>query len=462
MAITILTQPQQLTPAYNPIEFTFSGNNYSLTGYRYIVDVYNTNTGVRISRQPIAPQPDGTGKVDISRIIANHLDIDFTGTTNSIANAINTYFNYTIKIGETYKGLNWPFTGSTAEGFTQLKMTSSPSNLNTFVVGDQIIIDTTGAFDGLFTVKSPRTDTSIIIDSPGIVIGSDSGTVNYADGRKVIVSDINVVSGFTAFNGVKSFDDFITWSGSGYTLTSSSTTKSLLTNLPSNFYATKEQDIWLNAYIAKSTGWAYQIYSVTNLGTSFYSYNITGATTGVSQFNIGYDNIFLFPPATPYTYYDNYIVRVSGATTQIISKPYRVNVDNRCKINNFEVAFMDRMGSIGSFAFQLRSKETGEITRTQYKAQVPSNYTTESRGTRNIFIGVEKSYEFNTNWMTDEMSVYFEELLESPYQWVKLDDGKYHACVVKETSFETERQKNQKLIRKTVTITLANNSGVNI
>lgn len=457
MALNFLSIPETLTPAYNSIEFTFSGTNYTKVGYRYVVDVYNTNTNTKISRLQIAPQLDGSGKIDISRIISNYVDVDFTGNTSTLANASNTYFNYYVSLGETYKADNWSFSSATNNGgFVKLNGLSA----HTFIVDDQLIISSNSDFSGFYKVKSFSGNTVTINKS--YVLGG-IGEANYADGRKIIVSGVSTSSGYTAFNGAKSFDDFITYSGNDYTLSLTSTTKQLLTNLPSNFYATKTQDILLNAYINKTGGYEYFMLAIDNLGnpTSAIS-SVNGTNKAVSQFNIGYDIFYNPEPVIPITYYDVYLFRSIGFTFEQMSKPYRVYVDNRCKINDYEVAFMDRMGSIGSFAFQLRSNESGNITRTQYKAQVPSSYTTEDRGTKNIFIGVEKEFTFNTNWMTDEMSVYFEELLTSPYQWVKLDDGQYHACVVTETAFEIERQKNKNLIRKTVTIKLANNSSINI
>ena len=69
--------------------------------------------------------------------------------------------------------------------------------------------------------------------------------------------------------------------------------------------------------------------------------------------------------------------------------------------------------------------------------------------------------ELNTNWMNDEMSVLFEELITSPYTYIKVD-GIYYPCIVKETAFEVERQKNKNLIRKTVTVEYGNKNIINI
>jgi hypothetical protein len=74
---------------------------------------------------------------------------------------------------------------------------------------------------------------------------------------------------------------------------------------------------------------------------------------------------------------------------------------------------------------------------------------------------VEKNLQLNTNWMSEEMAVYFQELITSPvvYFW---DGSQYLACVVQETAFEVEKQRNKNLIKKTVNVKLANQDKVNI
>jgi hypothetical protein len=64
--------------------------------------------------------------------------------------------------------------------------------------------------------------------------------------------------------------------------------------------------------------------------------------------------------------------------------------------------------------------------------------------------------------MNDKMSVLFEELLTSPYTWIKTEPGLYYPCIVKETAFEVERQKNKNLIRKTITVEYGNKNAINI
>ena len=467
MAINITYSAQTISPAYNPVEFYFSGNNATRLGYRYIVEIFDANTNVRISKQKVVPQSNGQGKIDISRILSNNVTVSFNPTVNTVSNASNSYLNYRISIGEEYVPDVWIYTGITsytpAGGLIPLARLNS-NTANTFLNGDDIFITCSQPFPiaGFHHVLSAISATSTAIDYIYLnsFTATTSGTCQYADTRKLVTTGINqTITGFTVFNGIRSVPDFISYSGANYTIDTFNTSKQFLTNLPNNFYAAITQDIKLNAYLNKVSGQTYALRINDSLGgvyNSPYTYNGNGKE--VIQFNAGFNAMNLTNSAN-IDWYDIFLINVNGNIQ--LSKKYRIYLDKRCQINDYEIAFQDRMGSIASFNFQLRSKETGTINRTQYKQQLPTTYNTYDRGTTNIFIGFDKNYELNTNWMTDEMSVYFEELLTSPYQWIKIG-GTYYSCTVIETGFETERQKNKKLIRKTVTVNLSNNDSVNI
>ena len=76
----------------------------------------------------------------------------------------------------------------------------------------------------------------------------------------------------------------------------------------------------------------------------------------------------------------------------------------------------------------------------------------EDKGTQTFHSRVQKTFELNTDWMRDAMSVYFEELLTSPYTFINFGDGKWYGCQVVDGTFETMRYKNERLIRKTIEV----------
>ena len=463
MAITITTQTAPLEPVYNPQVYEFTSTNYTKQGFRYLVDIYSGNSTTLITRQKIAPQLDGSGKVDISRILANYVSVDFDGISQTVNPASNSFFKYSIKIGEEYKPDDWVFTGTTYVGF-DVQLKGSPLTPNTFIVGDQIIIKTSNdsSLLGLHTVVAPVSTTLVTTDFSSLIIGSKTGTTNYANGQKLTFSGLTAVTNQTVFNGVVSFKNYPNYSSNLYTINTVNTFKQALTDLPlDNFYATENQSIWLNWYIKKDTPYLYNFIIETPEAGAFVmdAVNFDGLTE-IVQFKYVFSNTSFDYDTTKFV--DVYIARSSGAVYEQMSTKYRIWLDKRCRINEYEVAFQDRMGSIGSFAFQLRDKETGTIQRIQYNKELPTIAASTDRGYTNIWIGVDKELDLNTDWMTEEMSIYFEQLLTSPYTWLKLDDGLYYAILITDSSFEIEHQRNKRLIRKTIKIKLANRDKINI
>jgi hypothetical protein len=79
------------------------------------------------------------------------------------------------------------------------------------------------------------------------------------------------------------------------------------------------------------------------------------------------------------------------------------------------------MGSWSSFAFQLKSYEKGTIKRDTYNKDVPGyvtssqwKYKTYEQGQVNFNTQVVKTYDLNTNWMSEAEGTYFQQLLTSP------------------------------------------------
>jgi hypothetical protein len=62
--------------------------------------------------------------------------------------------------------------------------------------------------------------------------------------------------------------------------------------------------------------------------------------------------------------------------------------------------------------------------------------------------------------MTEEMAEYFEELLTSPLTILK-SGAVYQPVIVTDSSYEIERQRNNNLIKKTITVKFANQDIVN-
>jgi hypothetical protein len=141
-------------------------------------------------------------------------------------------------------------------------------------------------------------------------------------------------------------------------------------------------------------------------------------------------------------------------------------IDRRCNISDYEIVFMDRLGTFANFAMQLRAYEKGNVNRLTYNKQFGNEvgglvvFNTWESGTTTYHVDDTREISLNTNYMTDAESVYFDELLTSGYTYLKYR-GEYFACQVQETSYETQRAINKPLIRKSVTLRYAVQNPIN-
>jgi hypothetical protein len=341
---------------------------------------------------------------------------------------------------------------------------------HTFLVGDQVVVDagTNTLISGLWTVISVTGTTDFTINASwsNVVDATENGMVKYADNRKTIIRDIATTLDKWVFNGARSWVSFPNYALTDYRL--DNTTALFLTSMSyRKMTITPNQEIWFNGFNNSVTGRV--VFNNSN-GDSFY-YDVTN-TEITTQLCVASPNLNLtiISGTLPLvksdtTFYDFYF---TDGTAPPDSETYTFDIDQRCAINDYYLVFLDRMGSWGSFAFQLRTYETGTSTKQSFNKTVEGivagtewTYTSDARGMTTYSSTVDKNFQLNTNWMNEQMAAYFQELITSPvvYLW---DGGQYLACVVQETSFEVERQRNKNLIKKTVNVKLANQDKVNI
>jgi hypothetical protein len=88
-------------------------------------------------------------------------------------------------------------------------------------------------------------------------------------------------------------------------------------------------------------------------------------------------------------------------------------------------------------------------------------FNTYDKGDTIFSLDTQQRLTLNTNYLTDDENVYFDELITSGYTYIKVGNN-YFACTVQDTSFTTERIKNKSLIRRTITVKFAIDTPVNV
>jgi hypothetical protein len=464
MATSLIAKPQPITPAYNPIKFIYDSTNNNETGFRYIFDIYDSSA-TKIAEYRVLPNLDGYGEVDLSKLLQSYVSYDFDETTTG-ADPANCYFEYDVNVGEEYvASYDWTNNLTDNGGYVKIPITSHP-----FSVGDQVVItpDTPVSnplLEGLFTVTEVNAN-DFTVNSlwSGIGDATDDGSVKFADNRKSVTRDIVTSTGNYVFNGALPFKDFPSYTDDDYILDDSSAL--FVTSIPqSTFYITPEQDVWLNLMIK---GNSLGRIAFENDGGDI-AYRLATQTDLLSQQLVAGDlsGLTVTSGSLPIVKSDTVYYDVHYFETSTKSVTYRFYIDRRCKINDYEIAFLDRMGSIGSFAFQLRDKLTGTVKKEVYNQNIDGSvvssewtYDLTAQGKRVVYPTIEETYELQTNWMNEDMASYFTELVSSPQTWMKIDDT-YYSCVVTDTGYEKERQRNRNLIRKSIKVQLSVQDRVN-
>jgi hypothetical protein len=484
MAINIVSQPRSgYQPAYNPLVWVFDSNLKSSPSFRYIVEIWKAAPPiVKVAELKLAPRNgDGYGYVDISGIVKNYVDKSFpplNGIYDSDFDAgTNTAWNYFLIFGEEYL-YNINYLGVINVGGFMTFVTSGPHGLNTTVIGSSIqatnnnqnYTNSLNNINGFWTIKDLTASNQIQTTTPwGVATGrldADNCPGNMVFANRKTTRNLSPATPIqTVLNVALSLDQYKDYIDAAVSpFTDNSAAGQLMTNMPqTTFTATLDQYAYLhvlNRPVTTNAQWVY----FTNSNGDVLRRNFTGTLQDVKAFAVGPGNFGTLTAVSgslpliksDTTWYD---VQIRNNNGSWVSQTYRFNLDRRCAINPIQILFMDRKSSWLSYAFQLRQTENIETIKSQYRKEIPKTLTPSwvtldraDAGTTTFHSRFIKKFELNSNWMNDAMSVYFEELLTSPYTYINWGDGKWYSVQVEPGTYETLRYKNERLIRKTITV----------
>ena len=463
---TIIAQPQQLMPAYNPIKYIIDNTNKNEPGFRYIFSIYpatgSHTAATLVAQYRVLPvYSTGYGEQDISMLMQSLVTWNFTsGQVNE------SWYQYDVDLGFEYidnvgytaaltiDGLNTNITSTTAHGF---------------IVGDQIVITQVSpgadnpALEGLHTVISVTNSTNFTVNVLWSTITNINinGNVTYADLRKTQVLDDSLITNKEVFNGaynnnINTGDEAQPFYSDGY-LATTNTGLLMTTNIIGSSYP-------VSTFVDANFYYNLRVYGGDNYEVEWYDMDDNLLENGsFTPANDGIYAVFVGPSSIVTVDYYVLIYNDAGFSAD----PYYFTYDNRCTINDQQLIYLDRMGSWQSFAFQLRTYEKGQITREQYNQHIDGQVVSTEwvgvplqKGFRTYNTNVTKTFDLNTNWMDQYDATRFQELLTSP-QVYYLSNDYYCACVIENNTFEVFSQKNKKLIKQSVTIRLAQQDPIN-
>ena len=466
---TIIAEPEQLMPAYNPIKYIIDNTNKNEPGFRYIFTIYSATASHIpanvVAQYKVLPEfGTGYGEQDISKLMQSLVTFNESGISGSVPyNVSESWYQYDVDLGFEYID-NIDYTDSLQEsggGDVEIHF-----NAHGFLLGDQIVITQADGgvanptVEGLHTVLYADTN-YFVINARWDTVGDDTinGNVTYADKRKTITLDDVLVTNKEVFNGA--FNLFIN-NGDNTPFNSVAylgTSGTLL--MTSNPYP---QSFAPSTFVSALFYYNLRVYGGANYEVEWYDMdnNLLNNTT----FTPAADGIYaVFVGPTALVAVDYYVLIYNDAGFS--AEPYYFTYDNRCAINEQQLIYLDRMGSWQSFAFQLKTYEKGQITREQYNQHIDGQVVSTEwvgvvlqKGFKTYNTNVTKTFELNTNYMDQTDANRFQELLTSPQVYYYSSD-EFCACIIENNTFEVFRQRNKNLIKQSVTIRSAQQDPIN-
>jgi len=108
MAITINTEPNDISPVYSDISYVVTSTNYAQANFKFIAVVKNAaGTTIAKLKAPIFHGTTDKGVFNISRILQNYVTYDFTQSLAAISKCTNSYLAYSVEFGEEYGGTEY-------------------------------------------------------------------------------------------------------------------------------------------------------------------------------------------------------------------------------------------------------------------------------------------------------------------------------------------------------------------
>lgn len=108
MAITINTEPNDISPVYSDISYVVTTTNQAQPNFKFVAVVKNeSGTILAKLKAPIFHGTTDKGVFNISRILQNYVTYDFTQNLGTLTKCLNSYIGYSVEFGEEYGGTEY-------------------------------------------------------------------------------------------------------------------------------------------------------------------------------------------------------------------------------------------------------------------------------------------------------------------------------------------------------------------
>lgn len=252
----------------------------------------------------------------------------------------------------------------------------------------------------------------------------------------------------SVWNGVRNEIEWLDFDYTNYIINTTSTTKKFLTDSPRTIRIDSAQSHQLSFIVNEKYGanqYVVKAYSGYNATGSLLANGVVANTTPstdwasryfripVGTYDIGNIDPTLYTdstlgttPSTALTGAASYTIHLEDNINAQTSEKVTFNINQVCtKYNEVRVHFLNRLGGYDAFNFYLKSIHQTDIKKDKYDQQHHDwngsryTYTKKNRGTTDYNVSLKKKLTVNTDYLTEEESVWMEDLITSPSAYIE-------------------------------------------
>jgi len=365
-------------------------------------------------------------------------------------------------------------------GFTRFKVAPEPQTGNNYgIKGFNNILE---SYVKSYILKD---DTTLTGAFQFMDEGIKKFHVNYGEEYRLTVNDpivvypdLTVGNDKFVWNASLKFNEWVEYSFSNYKnnwLTNQFTNTTTLNNVGySGIISDTATDLeYLEVKTFDSAGGLIDTYQIQNL----LSTGITGAkylsvATAPKNLNNVTSGLVLGSQPIIDTAVSSYTCQILDAGLSGISDLLTFTMKEQCNYPIRRLHFQNELGAFNTFNFDLVSKPSVNIEKKSYKfnptridASGQLNYDKSDRTNINYHIKSTDQIELNSNWITEEQSIWLEELFTSPEIYLEetLIGGKVLTNLIavseiQSNTYQIKTTKVDKLFNVNLIITLSNNN----
>ena len=409
MAITITKRPHRIVPAFNDIEFEFSGSNVTSTSesFQVVVTIGSTSYTFNIDPHPTTFK----GYFNLRQVAEKHVVNYYPFGLNGWQLVTGGIEKFIVDINEVY---------------------GTPPTVHTGSTGNVVL-----AWNGSLNMS----ERAIYEENDFVNVGTDRVTaLNNLDSITKVKTDQDAVLYF-----LQSPADYITtvklitYNSSGTALNSYFINNPYTTLAPNNTYNTTNKYVCINMGVASLT----QLFA--NSPASFTA--VTSPVVSSSPLFIGTESYYTC------TFYSN---------LNMTPKTIRFDIDETCaKFYNQPLYYLNRYGAYDWINMYGNHKKKDNITRSTYNAQLnkfEASYTNSTFTTnytkspplsiqRKVLSSTyEKAHTLQSNYLSDFQVLALEDLFTTAELFLNSGYQDYKKLVPTDTTYEFKSNKIDKLI----------------